>query len=59
MKVGKVLGDRSSPDLPPLSLSDDKTWVNQATRDAAPVEIPAPPGYLVLEPLGEGGMGIV
>src|SRR5262249_46308639 len=44
---------------PEISLSDDKTWVSQGAGYAPPVEIPAPPGYQVLAPLGEGGMGVV
>jgi len=65
-KVGKLLGDSLLPPTNPvvveheLSLSDDKTWVNQGGGGySPPVEIPAPPGYEVLAPLGEGGMGVV
>ena len=63
-KVGRLLGDPQLPATrvepePELSLSDDKTWVSQGTGYAPPVEIPAPPGYQVLAPLGEGGMGVV
>jgi len=64
-KVGRLLNDPPLPATahvevdPEISLSDDKTWVSQGTGYAPPVEIPAPPGYQVLAPLGEGGMGVV
>jgi serine/threonine protein kinase/WD40 repeat protein len=72
-RVGRLLGDPALAGAPPgaytpgspaeepalLSLSDDKTWVSQPGGYAPPVEIPAPPGYEVLAPLGEGGMGVV
>jgi len=64
-KVGRLLNDPPLPATahveiqPEISLSDDKTWVSQGTGYVPPVEIPAPPGYQVLAPLGEGGMGVV
>ena len=66
-KVGHLLGDSRLPQtnhvvVEPeheISLSDDKTWVSHGTGYAPPVEIPAPPGYQVFAPLGEGGMGVV
>jgi eukaryotic-like serine/threonine-protein kinase len=61
-KVGQLLGDRATPPddpEPELSLTDDKTWVSHPGGHGAPVEIPAPSGYEVLAPLGEGGMGVV
>jgi serine/threonine protein kinase/WD40 repeat protein len=63
-KLGRVLGDPDA--LPPTierahpSLSDDPTWMSgSGGREPTSVEIPAPPGYEVIEPLGEGGMGVV
>jgi eukaryotic-like serine/threonine-protein kinase len=64
-KLGKLLGDSAPsaalPEPPPLSLSDDRTWVHGSAGggERTAVEIPAPPGYEVIEPIGEGGMGIV
>lgn len=61
-RVGDLLGEPipiPPPDTP-LSLSDDKTWVAPSPRPGGvPLEIPAPPGYDVIAPIGEGGMGIV
>src|SRR5262249_53778270 len=63
-RLGQLLGGVPAPAPPPpepepLSLSDDKTWVSGAAHGAEPtlVEIPAPPGDEIVEPLGEGGMG--
>src|SRR5262245_22286835 len=58
-RVRNLLDNPLGPPAPPpdASLSNDKTWVNQANRDALIVEIPAPEGYEVIAPLGEGGMG--
>jgi serine/threonine protein kinase/WD40 repeat protein len=63
-RLGELLGDVPvvrAPEPEPLSLSDDKTWVSGTAARAEPtvVEIPAPPGYEIVEPLGEGGMGVV
>jgi serine/threonine protein kinase/WD40 repeat protein len=63
-RLGAVLGDAPPappPEPEPLSLSDDKTWVSGTAPggETTVVEIPAPPGYEVVEPLGEGGMGVV
>jgi serine/threonine protein kinase/WD40 repeat protein len=65
-QVGRILGDpppfalpEANGDQPPLSLNDGKTWVSQSIEAKHPVQIPAPPGYEVVAPLGEGGMGIV
>lgn len=59
-KLGHVLEAPLAAEPEPLSLSDDRTWVTGATpRDGTVVEIPAPPGYEIIAPLGEGGMGIV
>ncbi|HEX3151835.1 MAG TPA: serine/threonine-protein kinase [Gemmataceae bacterium] len=59
-KLGQILGDPVAVEPDPLSLSDDRTWVTGATpRDGTVVEIPAPPGYEIIAPLGEGGIGVV
>jgi len=63
-RLGELLGDVPAvlpPEPEPLSLSDDKTWVSGQAAGVEPtvVEIPAPPGYEIVEPLGEGGMGVV
>ena len=61
-QLGRVLGDPAlmAPPQEMLSLSDDRTWVSgTGVGDVTHVEIPAPPGYEVVEPLGEGGMGVV